>query len=73
MGKRPLLMLVDQPENVMEIGDEDVIFNHLQFMLQSGATMVFISQNRKMIQLANRCLSLTAGKIFVRDAGEPVP
>lgn len=73
MGKRPLLMLMDQPENVMKIGDEDVIFNHLQFMIQSGSAMVFLSQNREMIQLANRRLSLSAGRIDVRDIGEPVP
>ncbi len=73
MGKRPLLMLMDQPENVIKIGDEDVIFNHLQFMLQSGTTMVFLSQNREMIQLANRRLSLSAGKIGFADAGGTVP
>jgi ABC-type lipoprotein export system ATPase subunit len=71
MGKRPVLMLMDRPENMMSIDNEDAIFNHLENMLQSGVTMVFLSQNRKMTELANRRLSMSAGKIGWRDAGEP--
>lgn len=73
MGKNPVLMLMDRPETFLAIDDEDVIFNHLKSMLQSGASMVFLSQNRKMTELANRRLSLSAGKIQWRDATDSAP
>jgi putative ABC transport system ATP-binding protein len=73
MGKNPLLMLMDRPETFLAIDDEDVIFNHLKNMLQSGASMVFLSQHRKMAELANRRLSLSAGKIRWQDTTDPAP
>ncbi|MGD8702090.1 MAG: ATP-binding cassette domain-containing protein [Desulfosarcina sp.] len=66
MAKQPMLMLVDQPETFMGIAKTDVIFNHLKNMIQSSTAVVFISHDRTMTDLANRRLTLAAGKICTR-------
>ena len=63
MGKKPVLIVVDRPENFIEITEMDGIFNHLKNMVQLGTSVVFLSQNRNMTDLANRKLILSDGMI----------
>lgn len=63
MCKRPAVMLIDRPENFMEISEKDTIFNHLKNMVGSGTAVVFISHNAEMNSLANRQLTVADGEI----------
>lgn len=63
MAKSPQLMLVDRPENFMDITETDVIFQHLKDMVLAGTAVVFFSQNRRMTDLANQQMTLAAGRI----------
>ena len=63
MGKAPAVMLIDRPENFMEISEDDSIFNHLKNMVRSGIAVVFVSHNTKMNSLANRQLTVAGGEI----------
>jgi ABC-type ATPase involved in cell division len=67
MGKAPAVMLVDRPENFMNISESDGIFNHLKNMVQSGTAVVFYSNNSRMTDLANRRLTLAGGEIRTRS------
>lgn len=66
MSKAPAVMLIDRPENFMEITENDGIFNHLKDMVRSGMAVVFVSHNSKMTGLANRQLTLADGEIRAR-------
>jgi len=66
MIKTPLLMLVDRPENFMDITENDAIFEQLKNMVVSGTAVVFSSHNRKMTDLANRRLVLADDRIETR-------
>ncbi|WP_372680151.1 ATP-binding cassette domain-containing protein [Desulfosarcina sp.] len=63
MGKAPAVMLIDRPENFMEISENDNIFNHLRNMIGSGTAVVFVSHHSEMIGLANRQLTVAGGEI----------
>jgi ABC-type lipoprotein export system ATPase subunit len=63
MGKAPAVMLIDRPENFMEISEDDRIFNHFKNMVRSGTAVVFISTNTNMNRLANRQLTVAGGTI----------
>ena len=63
MCERPVVMLIDRPENFMEISEKDTIFNHLKNMVGSGTAVVFISHNAEMNSLANRQLTVADGEI----------
>ena len=63
MGKAPALMLVDRPEDFMELTETDHLFSHLKKIVGSGTAVIFISRDRKITDLANRQLILAAGKI----------
>ncbi len=63
MGKMPAVMLIDRPENFIEISEDDRIFNHLKNMVRSGTAVVFISTNNAMNRLANRQLTVAGGGI----------
>jgi ABC-type lipoprotein export system ATPase subunit len=67
MRKAPAVMLVDRPENFLQIEEADGIFNHLKNMVQSGTSVVFFSHNNKMTGIANRQLSMADGKISTRS------
>lgn len=71
MGKAPAVMLVDRPENFMEITEDDGVFNHLENMVRSGTAVVFVSHNRKMTGLANRQLTLAGGEVRTRSVLGP--
>jgi ABC-type lipoprotein export system ATPase subunit len=68
MGKSPAVMLVDRPENFLEIVEDDGIFSHLKKMVQSGVAVVFFSHNSKMTELSNRRLTLVDGEIRIASA-----
>lgn len=68
MGKRPLLMLIDRPENFIQIKPDDAIFNHLKNMVQSETAVVFFSNNEKMSDLGRRQLTLHNGTIRIMDS-----
>ncbi|BBO76088.1 ABC transporter ATP-binding protein [Desulfosarcina widdelii] len=68
MGKRPLLMLIDRPENFIQITPDDAIFNHLKNMVQSKTAVVFFSNNEKMSDLGRRQLTLHNGTIRIMDS-----
>ena len=68
MGKRPLLMLIDRPENFMQVTPDDAIFNHLKNMVQSKTAVVFFSSNEKMSDLGRRQLTLHNGTIRIMDS-----
>ncbi|WP_319522058.1 hypothetical protein [uncultured Desulfosarcina sp.] len=70
MGKRPLLMLIDRPENFIQINPDDAIFNHLKNMVQSETAVVFFSNNEKMSDLGRRQLTLNDKTIRIRDLEE---
>ena len=63
MGKAPAVMLIDRPENFMEISEKDCVFSHLINMVRSGTAVVFISHNAEMNSLANRQLTVAGGEI----------
>jgi ABC-type lipoprotein export system ATPase subunit len=63
MVKSPAVMLVDRPENFLEIVEDNGIFSHLKRMVQSGTAVVFFSHNRKMIDLSNRRMTMVGGEI----------
>ena len=63
MGKAPAVMLIEQPENFMEISENDNIFNHLKYMVGSGTAVVFVSHNSEMNSFANRQLTVAGGEI----------
>lgn len=63
MCKAPAVMLIDRPENFMEISENDNIFNHLKSMVDSGTAVVFISHNAEMNGFANRRLTVADGEI----------
>lgn len=63
IGKGPVMMLVDRPENFMIAAEADGIFNHLNNMVQSGMSVVFLSHNSTMTDLANRQMTMTGGEI----------
>jgi ABC-type lipoprotein export system ATPase subunit len=65
MGKSPAVMLVDRPENFLEIVEDHGIFSHLKKMVQSGTAVVFFSHNSQMTDLSNRRLTLVDGEIRV--------
>lgn len=65
MGKRPLLMLIDRPENF--ITPDDAIFNHLKNMVQSKIAVVFFSNNKEMRDLGRRQLTLHGKAIRIGD------
>jgi ABC-type lipoprotein export system ATPase subunit len=65
MGKRPLLMLIDRPENF--ITPDDAIFNHLKNMVQSKIAVVFFSNNKEMSDLGRRQLTLHGKAIRIGD------
>jgi ABC-type lipoprotein export system ATPase subunit len=67
MGKGPAVMLVDRPENYMDISEDDGIFNHLKYMVKAGAAVVFYSANSGMTDLANRQLTMAGGAIRTRS------
>jgi ABC-type lipoprotein export system ATPase subunit len=67
IGKSPAVMLVDRPENFLEIVEDDGIFSHLKKMVQSGAAVVFFSHNSKMTDLSNRRLTLVDGEIRIES------
>lgn len=67
MGKRPLLMLIDRPENFIRVAPDDVIFNHLKNMVHSKTAVVFFSNNKEMSDLGRRQLTLHNGTIGIRD------
>ncbi len=67
MGKGPALMLVDRPENFMDITEDDGLFNHLKYMVQTGTAVVFFSHNSKMTDLANRQLKMADAEIRTRS------
>ena len=66
MAKLPLLMLVDRPENFMDITETDAIFSHLKNMVLSGTAVVFFSHNQQMVDLATRQLMLAGETIHMR-------
>jgi ABC-type lipoprotein export system ATPase subunit len=68
MGKRPLLMLIDRPENFIQITPDDAIFNHLKNMVQSKIAVVFFSNNKEMSDLGRRQLTLHNGTIRIMDS-----
>ena len=63
MGKAPAVMLIDRPENFMEISENDNIFNHLKNMIRSGTAVVFVSHNSEMNGLSNRRVTVAGGEI----------
>lgn len=63
MVKVPAVMLIDRPENFMDMVITDGIFNHLRNMVQSGTAVVFFSHSSKMRGLATRQLKLADGGI----------
>ena len=67
MGKRPRLMLIDQPENFMGVGWDDPIFVHFKNMLQSGVAVVFFSNHRDMIGLARQQMIMSDDTIQIRS------
>ena len=67
MGKRPRLMLIDRPENFMDLGPDDAIFAHLKNMVQSDLAVVFCSANREMNGLARRQLTVSNDTIRIRN------
>ena len=67
MGKRPLLMLIDRPENFIRVAPDDVIFNHLKHMVQLKTAVVFFSTNKAMSDLGRRQLTLHNGTIRIGD------
>jgi ABC-type lipoprotein export system ATPase subunit len=67
IGKTPSVMLIDRPENFLEISEDDGIFGHLKDMVQSGMAVVFFSHNSTMTSLANKHISLSGGKIHTRS------
>lgn len=71
LGKSPAVMLIDKPENFMDLNEDDGLFNHLKNVVQSGSAVVFLSHSRRVADIAGRRLTLTGGKI--REAVTPVP
>jgi len=67
MGKRPLLMLIDRPENFIRITPDDAIFNHLKNMVQLKTAIVFFSNSKEMSDLGQRQLTLHNGTIRIGD------
>jgi ABC-type ATPase involved in cell division len=63
MEKAPALMLVDRPEDFMELTETDRLFSHLKNIVDLGAAVIFNSRDSKISGLANRQLTLAAGKI----------
>ena len=63
IGKSPAVMLVDRPENFLDITGGDAIFNHLQNMVQSGLAVVFISNSHRVADMAGRRLTLAGGEV----------
>lgn len=63
MGKTPSVMLVDRPENFIEISEDDGIFRHIKNMVRSGTAVVFFSHNSTMTSLANKHITLAGGEI----------
>ena len=63
MAKAPVLMLVERPENFIELSDDDAIFRHLKNMVQSGMAVVFFSTHDEMKALANRTWRRDGGTI----------
>jgi ABC-type lipoprotein export system ATPase subunit len=56
-------MLIDRPENFMEISENNSILNHLRNMVGSGTGVVFVSHNSEMNGFANRQLTVAGGEI----------
>jgi ABC-type lipoprotein export system ATPase subunit len=65
VSKRPLLMLIDRPENFIQITPDDPIFNHLKNMVQTKTAVIFFSNNEKMRALGRRQLTLQDGTIRI--------
>lgn len=63
MCKAPAVMLIDRPENFMEISEKDGIFNHLKNMVGSGTAVVFVSHKSEMNGFANRRLTVAGGEM----------
>lgn len=63
MCKAPVVMLIDRPENFMEISEMDGIFNHLKNMVGSGTAVVFVSHKSEMNGFANRRLTVAGGEM----------
>ena len=63
MCKAPAVMLIDRPENFMEISENNSILNHLRNMVGSGTAVVFISHHPEMNGFANRQLTVADGEI----------
>ena len=63
MGKSPAVMLVDRPENFLDITGDDGIFKHLKNMVQSGTAVVLLSYSRRVAGMAGRRLTLAGGEI----------
>jgi ABC-type lipoprotein export system ATPase subunit len=66
MAKAPMVMLVERPENFMDITEDDAIFETLKAMVLSGTAVVFYSRNHRMTDLANRQLILAGERISTR-------
>ena len=67
MGKEPLLVLIDRPEDFMGSDPEDAIFAYLIAMVQSGAAVVFSSLSHAIIELAGKRLTATNDTIGITD------
>jgi ABC-type lipoprotein export system ATPase subunit len=67
MCKAPAVMLIDRPENFIQISEKDGIFNHLKDMVGSGTAVVFVSHNSEMNGFANRRLAAAGGGIRTRS------
>ncbi len=63
MCKAPAVILIDRPENFMEISENDSILNHLKNMVGSRTAVVFISHHPEMNGFANRQLTVADGDI----------
>ena len=71
LGKSPAVMLVDRPENFMQLSENDGLFHHLENMVQSGVALIFHSHSRRVSEIADRRLTLAAGGI--REIANPKP
>ncbi len=63
MAKAPVVMLIDRPENFIELSEADAIFRHLKRRVLSGMAVVFYSTHDEMKALANRTWRLECGAI----------
>jgi ABC-type ATPase involved in cell division len=65
MAKTPAVMLIEHPERFMTFLPEDGLFRQLMKLNQSGTALVVFSNHRKMLEMANRRLSMDGGAMQV--------